>query len=511
MGHAGYDTERETEWKYEAPSGAHVPDLSGLPRVAVQSDGGRQTLSAIYYDTADLLLARHGITLRRRTGGHDSGWHLKLPDRPGTRTEIRMPLGDETPAELTAVVTARLRGRPVEPVARITTRRRRHILLDAAGASLAEVAADDVTAEAFGEPPSTDRWAEVEVELTGGDIELLQAADTRLREHGLTLSARASKLERALGARLGRAPDGPEAAGGRSEATAGEAVLAWLRIQRDELVGQDARLRMGEPEAVHDMRVAARRARSALQAYRRVLRPERTGGIVEDLRWLGRELGQARDTEVVADRLETQLAGLPPELVIGPVARRLAAYRTPRRAAVRTSSHRTLDSGRYLGLLDALDELVDAPPFGPGAGRPAARALPEFAARALRRVAKRAADAFIAEPGEQQDLALHATRKAAKRARYAVEAALLATDERALRRTARSLKELQTALGDHQDTVVARSVLVRMAADAQAEGENGFTYGVLYAREAESAAESLDRARKVWHAANRAKRMSRMR
>jgi CHAD domain-containing protein len=267
---------------------------------------------------------------------------------------------------------------------------------------------------------------------------------------------------------------------------------------------------MDEPDAVHDMRVAARRTRSALQAYRRVLQPEHTSGIVEDLRWIGRELGQARDTEVVAGRLESQLDRLPSDLVIGPVASRIAAYRAPRPAAVRKSSHRTLDSGRYLGLLDGLDELIDAPPFRSGAERPAAQELPESAGRALRRLAKRAADAFVAEPGEQQDLALHATRKAAKRARYAAEVALLASDERALRRTIDSLKELQTALGDHQDTVVARSVLVRMAADAHADGENAFTYGVLYARESESASESLDHARKVWHAANRAKRTSRM-
>src|SRR5215469_10411340 len=69
----------ETARKYEAPREAALPDLAGLPDVAGESDPEEQTLRAQYYDTDDLRLLRHGITLRRRTGGGDPGWHLKLP------------------------------------------------------------------------------------------------------------------------------------------------------------------------------------------------------------------------------------------------------------------------------------------------------------------------------------------------------------------------------------------------------------------------------------------------
>src|SRR5258708_2331788 len=83
----------ETERKYDAPQGAALPDLADLPQVAAESDPEEQTLRAEYYDTDDLRLIRNGITLRRRTGGNDAGWHLKLPLGGDSRSEIRLPPG----------------------------------------------------------------------------------------------------------------------------------------------------------------------------------------------------------------------------------------------------------------------------------------------------------------------------------------------------------------------------------------------------------------------------------
>src|SRR4051794_5041457 len=106
---------RETELKYDAAPGSALPDLTGLPRVVTQSEPDEHVLEATYYDSAGLDLARAGITLRRRTGGDDAGWHLKLPEQPGGRTELRSPpsrsqaQAQEVPAEFTALLTARLR------------------------------------------------------------------------------------------------------------------------------------------------------------------------------------------------------------------------------------------------------------------------------------------------------------------------------------------------------------------------------------------------------------------
>ena len=144
----------ETERKYEAPQEAALPDLAGLPDVAGESDPEEQTLRAQYYDTHDLRLLRHGITLRRRTGGSDAGWHLKLPLGGDSRSEIRLPPGRssrQVPGELAGLVRAFTRGAELRPLARITTVRQRRVLLDEAGDSLAEVADDDVSAQAVGE------------------------------------------------------------------------------------------------------------------------------------------------------------------------------------------------------------------------------------------------------------------------------------------------------------------------------------------------------------------------
>src|SRR5712671_2364703 len=153
----------ETEIKYEAAPGAALPSFDELPQVARTEGAPEERLDAEYFDTDDLRLIRAGITLRRRTGGHDAGWHLKLPAGDHSRREIMLPLGrarKHVPAEL----------------ARLSTARRRQLLVDTAGASLAEVASDDVTAQAMRWTAEVSRWHEVEVELTGGSRDLLDAA-----------------------------------------------------------------------------------------------------------------------------------------------------------------------------------------------------------------------------------------------------------------------------------------------------------------------------------------------
>ncbi|MBO0818317.1 MAG: CYTH domain-containing protein, partial [Actinobacteria bacterium] len=84
---------RETETKYDAPADAALPGMEQLPQVGAVHGPEEQQLEAEYYDTDDLRLIRAGITLRRRSGGGDDGWHLKLPAGADTRRELRRPLG----------------------------------------------------------------------------------------------------------------------------------------------------------------------------------------------------------------------------------------------------------------------------------------------------------------------------------------------------------------------------------------------------------------------------------
>jgi inorganic triphosphatase YgiF len=101
----------EIERKFDVDGSFALPDLTCLPRVAAADEPVEHRLEAAYYDTADLRLARARITLRRRTGGSDAGWHLKLPVADGIRDEIRAPLSDTVPGTLAALVRSRVRAR----------------------------------------------------------------------------------------------------------------------------------------------------------------------------------------------------------------------------------------------------------------------------------------------------------------------------------------------------------------------------------------------------------------
>ena len=208
----------ETERKFEAGAGFTLPDLSGLAGVAA---GGARTdeLRAVYFDTDGLALAAAKVTLRRRTGGPDAGWHLKLPAGTDRRREIHAPLGDGTepvPASLAGRVVDWTGGRPLRPVARLDTTRRVLPLAGPDGQVLAEIADDLVTGSLPGPGGQGWReesaWREIEVELKSGPASLLDAVGERLRQAGAVPSAAASKLGRLLAATGSpAAPAGPSA------------------------------------------------------------------------------------------------------------------------------------------------------------------------------------------------------------------------------------------------------------------------------------------------------------
>ena len=500
---------RETERKYELQPGMQPPSLTDLPMVATETDAGEQALEAEYYDTADLRLIRAGVTLRRRRGGSDAGWHLKLPVGGDSRDEIRLPLGRagrKVPAELAALVRVHTRGEPLRPVARISTKRRLRLLLDHDGTSLAEVAIDDVSAQAMGEEATLSRWQEVEVELTGGSMQLLKAADQVLRRGGLRPARQRAKLERALDGQL--PPAGPLAPGRSQRLTrrssAAEIVLGYAAAQVAALTAADPLVRRDAPDSVHQMRVATRRLRSTLKAFRDVLFAEDTAEIGAELKWLGAVLGAPRDAEVLAGRLAASVAQLPPELVLGPVQARLRAHFAPIEAATRAAALKALDSGRYLALLDRLDQLLADPPLTARAGLPASELLPAAVDRMRRRVRRRMRRAEGTPAGPDRDAALHEARKAAKDARYAAEAASLGFGKPASQ-FANRMKKVQSVLGDHHDAVVARGTVREIGVQAHLAGENAFSFGVLYERDSQLAADLERLAWPAWEQAERRK------
>ncbi|MGB8994551.1 MAG: CYTH and CHAD domain-containing protein [Pseudonocardiaceae bacterium] len=477
---------RETERKYEATDAVELPDPARLIGLDTGSGAQEQQLEATYFDTADLRLARAGITLRRREGGSDPGWHLKLPVGADSRSaenrdELRMPLGRSSgkpPAQLLALTRVYTRGAAVMPVAQLTTRRRRWLLADPAGQTVAELVDDQVTAHTMGEQTRAVSWREVEVELAEhGPVELLDRIERRLLDVGVRRSAYEFKLGRLLADELSAAPAAPEPT---ARSSAGEVVLAYLREQAEQLRRYDPLVRRDAPDAVHQLRVAARRMRSALQAFGRVLDRDRTRELTTELKWIAGELGGARDSEVMAERLAAMLAELPDELILGPVAAAVTRSFERRVADARQVALTALDSDRYWALHNTIDALLADPPLTQAADRPGRRELPKSAARAYRRMATRMRDASSQPAGEQRDIALHEMRKAAKRLRYATEAVEPALGKPA-KRLQRRLKKVQELLGAHQDTAVSRPVLRELAAQAHLEGGNGFTYGLMHA------------------------------
>ena len=198
----------ETEQKYDAEADFVLPKLGSLrERKSLRmADKKRFYMSATYFDTEDLDLNRHKITLRRRVGGDDEGWHLKLPVRKDTRQELHAPLdeGDtgSVPARLAAQVEDITAGQRLRPIAILDTDRTVWTLTSAAGDALVEVADDQVTAVKLSETDSTPlTWREVEVEVKSSDpeaTELLETVGKVLREAGARPSASGSKLARLL-------------------------------------------------------------------------------------------------------------------------------------------------------------------------------------------------------------------------------------------------------------------------------------------------------------------------
>ncbi|MER5447359.1 CYTH and CHAD domain-containing protein [Streptomyces sp. NPDC002766] len=481
------DTKREIERKYESDDSG-LPDLTGVAGVDAVVDKGVAHLDATYYDTADERLAAASITLRRRTGGADAGWHLKFPVAPGVRDEIRAPLSDTLPRVLAGLIRSRVRDAELLPVVRLRSDRDVSDLVDVTGRVLAEVSVDAVHAERLTGAGGTAQWTELEVELADdGDPAFLDKVDKRLRKAGVRPSGAASKLARALTEttpkkkrRNGRPTVPPPV-------TAGDHVLAYVREQRDTIVALDPAVRRDTYDALHRMRVATRRMRSAFRSYAKVLDRTVTDPVGEELKWLAGELGVGRDSEVLAERLSTALDGLPRTLVAGPVRTRLRRWANARRGGSRRRLTGALDSARYLTLLDTLDALIDEPPLLKAAGGKPEKVIARAVRKDFGKLAELVEQAIALDPGTERDLALHEARKKAKRARYSAEAAVGALGDRASA-LVKSMKSVQTLLGDHQDSVMARLALCELSAVAHAAGEHSFTYGVLYGREEQRAA-----------------------
>ena len=464
----------EVERKFDVPPGTVFPSFDGFSAVARVERLPSHSLDAIYFDTPKHDLAVHRVTLRRRTGGPDAGWHLKLPAGPDSRTEVHAPLDadspEQPPEQLVDIVLAIVRDRPLAPVARITTTRSVVMLHGADGAGLAEFCDDEVRAWAIADGGHQDeqQWHEWELELVDGSVDggaaLLDRLGNRLLDAGATPAGHGSKLAKVLDAAVAAPPDTPE--------PPADPVHRAVAEQVAELLEWDRAVRADVYDSVHQMRVTTRKIRSLLQASEDAFGLTDDAWVLDELRQLASVLGIARDAEVLAERYASALDALPAELVRGPVRERLVEGANRRYQAGLRRSLAAMRSQRYFRLLDALEGLVFAQPLDTTPGAEPHRVTIDSAYKRIRKAAKSAEQAVE----EHKDEALHRIRKGAKRLRYVAAA----TGESKVSERA---KVIQTLLGDHQDSVVSRAHLSQQAEAAHLAGEDTFTYGLLYQQE----------------------------
>ena len=474
---------REREQTFDVDGSFSLDELMS-PLAATGASIGTPTserLRATYYDTDDLRLLRAGITLRRRVGGHDDGWHLKLPSGdPGDRTEVRLPLErsvDVVPDELAQLLTAHVRGAALRPVLALDTER--VVTVVRADGSDLEVADDRVTAERLADG-TVRSWREIEVERLAGGGDLAARVASLLASAGARPAAAPSKAARAL--------EVPARASARPPATRSGDILA-RRLQElvSEIARQDLALRQDAPDAVHDLRVALRRTRSTLKTFSPLFSPEPTRVLRDELSFVSDVLGAARDREVLLARTEAALDALAPEERLGPVRSMLVGGLAGATAAARDELAQLLRSERYAAALESLAAFAAEPPYRPGrSGRDRTR-LFRCVRREVRRVRRAVAAAEVAS-GERRDLAYHEARKAAKRVRYGAET-LAPLAKKPARRLAKSFAAVQEVLGERHDAVVARAHFAHEGALAGVRvGENGYTYGLLAERERQAIA-----------------------
>jgi CHAD domain-containing protein len=452
----------ERELKLYPPDGFVLPELGGeelSPRV----------FSSTYHDTPDLRLARHRVTFRYRVEDGTGLWQLKLP-RGDARLELERPgPAGKPPQELLDLLPAYLRGEELFKVARLRTKRQ---VVRTDGA---EVLDDSVAV--FDGRRVTRRFRELEVELLDGDERVLRRLEKALRRAGADGAPLRPKLFRALD--LVEPADVPELT---EETPAGVALAARLQEQFARLLAHDPGVRLGDdPEDVHQLRVATRRLRAFLRVARPLVERDWADGLRDELGWLGRSLGPARDLDVMLEQLRSELSELGDDAA---AATGLLDALGAEREQAHAHALEGLSDQRYFALLDRLEMLGEPPLTDSDA------TLRDLFGKELKR-ARRAFDALGDDAPNEE---LHAARIRVKRARYAAELGAHELGKRGDRFVA-GAKKLQDVLGEHQDAVVAEE---RLRAWANAHPSSGVVVGRLIDRARSRKQEARERWPTLW-------------
>jgi CHAD domain-containing protein len=477
-------------------------ELSAIPELTAASDAQNLTetaaperisVSATYFDTQDDRLLDAGIEVRRETGSDTPGWHLRV-GLDGVVHEFKAGLGRSelaVPIQFRRLTWIHTRGAVLQPIATVTTDREvRRFGVD--GQVLAEVTLDRLVLnrllavqEGSDEQPIDEvSWQQLGVRFDGTDEVLRKRVDRQFRRLGAERSAGGSTLEqgRETTAPAGKVAKKPARQRFSPLSPSGDVVARYLAKEVGSLLDQDIPVRLDRPDSIHQMRVATRRLRSALRTFRVLFAAAAIEPLEAELAWLAAELGEARDAEVLRERL---LAGVTFEqahhLSTGAVTRAVDRETRQSQRTAFAAVLAALGSERYQLLVAVLEQLVRQPPLTDRAGRPARKQLRSLVAATYADVRRSLTDADGLSSGPDRDGHLHAARKAAKRARYAAEAVNPAFGKEA-KAFGAAMEHLQDVLGDHHDSVVLQARLHELALAGPPTA--AFALGRLHAQEA---------------------------
>lgn len=500
---------REIEHKFRVHSLFTLPDIPALDSVGGVDDLGTEDVDSTYVDTADLRLVREGFTLRRRSGGDDEGWHLKLPVAgadSSVHDELRVPLTatGEPPRALVRLVHPIVRGAALTEVARLRGRRHRLMIRDTSEVGVA-ILVDDTIEVLDRSGTITARFRELELDpiAVAATTETVVAdIANALNEAGGLGGDFVAKVVRALGPRATAPPEVPAVDLSPDEmatASVADVVAVTLSrtIRRFRATDLDLRRDPDDPNAVHKARVASRRLRTALRTFRTYLDQDRTHALITAMKATGDALGRLRELDVVTEHLFEGLSELSER---SDAAReRVGSVLGSRRAAARDDVLAMLESRAYLDLHEALVAAVQDPlASSTAAETPAADVLPRLVERPWRRLTERIDNA--SDPPTDDDW--HRIRLAAKRVRYAAEAVAPGIGDDATR-FAEAMSEVTDLLGEQHDAVVAERVAASVAATGPVGAEVGFVLGRVAAGQRDRADHAAARFDDVWSDASR--------
>ncbi|MFE1599981.1 CYTH and CHAD domain-containing protein [Methylobacterium sp. ID0610] len=495
---------RETELKLEFET-SDLATLSGHPLLGAAGEEAR--LTSVYFDTEDRRLSEAGFTLRVRSDGtrhvqtvKGAGTGAGLFDRPEWEWVIDGAEPDLGPLGETPV--ADLLGRKVSLKPLFSAAVERSVRAVERGGSQIEIALDRGRITAIdGAPDRIAPISEIEFELKGGTATDLFAL---ARDLGTSVPLRLgvmTKAERGFALLSGRLDRSSKAEPVRLDPamSAGEAFQAIAQsCLRHMRRNEEALLAHRHAEALHQLRVALRRLRSAFSLFGDLVDDARSPGLRADIKRLSEPFGLARNLDVfLASTLPAERERRPDEAGLLNLEKHLEGERMRAYEAVVT----TLNSAEWRLLLIDLVAWLDAGPWlAPGAPRAARRDGPARAfatdelERRRRKVKKRGRNL-----GELDPHARHEVRIAAKKLRYGAEFfGSLYPKPKAVKRHKTfvgALSDLQDCLGDLNDIATAHTLtetLTRGAPDSTV-----FAAGLTAADTEERAAKLLSAAAKA--------------